>query len=169
MEQSSYQNIGYETNFRARWGPRIRNRLEFKMYRYIEPEVAGSLGDETIINTTVHPPFVSQLHFVFNGWLGDDILETFPCYIISERLKNEILNSNLIGIAFKSLKVTKSIQFKDLYPNLNLPDFYWAIINGKYDTDDFVISEDFRLIVSENAFKVLSLFNVSNAIFENYY
>lgn len=47
------------------------------MFRYIEPEVAGGLGEETQMDSTVHPPLVKKLHLEFEGWLGDDILETF--------------------------------------------------------------------------------------------
>ena len=65
------------------------------MYKYIEPEVAGGLGNETIIDKNYHPPIVKKLHYEFNGWLGDDILESFPCFIVSERLKNEIIKKNL--------------------------------------------------------------------------
>ena len=47
----------------------------------IEPEVAGEIGERTIyenydaITTKGERPIISHLHFVFMGWLGDDILE----------------------------------------------------------------------------------------------
>lgn len=43
-------------------------------YFYIEPEVAGGLGRNTVMNRAVHPPVVSKLHYHFDGWLGDVLL-----------------------------------------------------------------------------------------------
>ena len=138
------------------------------MYKYIEPEVAGGLGNETIIDKNYHPPIVKKLHYEFNGWLGDDILESFPCFIVSERLKNEIIKKNLKGIVFEYVKITKSEEFIYLYPKTELPNFYWAIINGKFGTDDFIIANDYRLAINEKALQVLNLFNLKNAILEDY-
>ena len=59
------------------------------MYYFIEPEVAGGWGGNTIADTSVHPPKISKLHYQFDGWLGDDLLESFPCFIVSESLKHE--------------------------------------------------------------------------------
>lgn len=38
----------------------------------LEPEVAGGLGPNTVMDRSVHPPRVSHLHYVFDGWMGDD-------------------------------------------------------------------------------------------------
>ena len=137
------------------------------MYKYIEPEVAGGLGKKTIMKINVHPPFVEKLNYEFSGWLGDDILESFPCFIVSERLKNGIENNNLTGINFDDVIITKSNEFIDLYPDKKLPKFYWAKINGEIYIDDFIIGKDYRLMISERAFHSLNLFNVKNAHFEN--
>lgn len=47
-------------------------------YYRLEPEVAGELGSGTVMDVSRHPPLVSHLQFKFQGWLGDDLLETFP-------------------------------------------------------------------------------------------
>ena len=136
------------------------------MYRCIEPEVAGGLGKETLIDNSVHPPIVKMLHFEFEGWLEDDILETFPCYIVTESLKNKIEEEELTGITFDNLFVTKSLNFFELYPNKQLPRFYWAIINGVYAKHDFFLGTDNRLVISESAYKLFCGFNIHNAIVE---
>lgn len=138
------------------------------MYKYIEPEVSGGLGVETDINNNVHPPIIKKLHYVFDGWLGDDILETFPCFIVSERLMKSIIKNQLKGILFDNVKITKSEEFLDYHTNTRLPDFYWMKVYGKLDVDDFVIAEDYRLLVSEKASEVIGYFNIKNAILEDY-
>ncbi|HKB91644.1 MAG TPA: hypothetical protein VKC60_14085 [Opitutaceae bacterium] len=59
-------------------------------YYYIEPEVAGSLGENTVIHREVHPPRVSKLHYRFDGWLGDVLLESFPSFIVAEDVEKKL-------------------------------------------------------------------------------
>ena len=149
-------------------GNNFYRQNEFKnMYRFIEPEVAGGLGKETVLNNNIHPPIVEKLNYEFSGWLGDDIIESFPCYIVSERLKNKIDLEKLRGVRFDNVLITKSQVFNQLYPNIELPKFYWAKINGKFGFDDFIIWDDYRMIISERAYRILKLFNVNQALFED--
>ena len=136
------------------------------MYRFIEPEVAGGLGKETILNNNTYPPEIKTLNYEFSGWLGDDIIESFPCYIISERLKNKIELEKLSGITFDNVIITKSQTFNQLYPNMKLPKFYWAKIYGRVGFDDFIIGNDYRMVISDLAYRILKLFNINHAIFE---
>lgn len=124
------------------------------MYFYIEPEVSGGIGDNSIVDTSVHPPRVLKLHYQFDGWLGDDLLETFPCYIISSSLAKEIELAQLTGFILDDVEISKSKQFEELYPKKELPVFYWLKVTGKAGKDDFGISEDYRLIVSSKAINV---------------
>jgi hypothetical protein len=136
-------------------------------YFKIEPEVAGGFGENTIIDNTKHPPIISRLNYQFDGWSGDDILETFPCYIVTERLKNEIEKNKYSGCIFDDVEITKSQQFLDLFPYKKLPIFYWLKINGKPNYDDFWISEiDFFLIVSEKVVDILNKFSIENCDIE---
>lgn len=125
------------------------------MYFYIEPEVSGGFGDNSVIDASVHPPRVLKLHYQFDGWLGDDFLESFPCYIVSELLAEEIKSARLVGYSFDDVEVSKSEQFEELYPGKKLPKFYWLKVTGVSRKDDFGISEDYRLVVSNEALKVL--------------
>ena len=64
-------------------------------YYIIEPEVAGGLGLNSNIDRTTFPPIVEKLHFVFEGWLGDPILESFPCFIVTDRLARKMEEAGL--------------------------------------------------------------------------
>ena len=136
------------------------------MFKIIELEVAGSLGNQTQIDSTAHPPIVKKLYFVFEGWLGDDILEVFPCFIMTEPLKKEIEKEKLTGGIFDNLLVTKSENFIEMYPDKELPQFYWAKIQRSAITGDFSLAADYRLVISEKAYGILSKFNISNALIE---
>lgn len=138
------------------------------MYYYIEPEVSGGLGEKSIIDSSTHPPKVEKLHYRFEGWLGDDLLESFPCYVVSDTLKRKILNENLGGIEFRDVYTSKSDQFNELYPDKNLPDFHWLYVTGEAGISDFGIANDFRLVISNEALKILKQGQIDNADIEEY-
>ena len=121
--------------------------------------MAGQLGENTVLDSTFHPPIITRLHYEFDGWLGDDILESFPCFICSQRLTDHLKNSNLTGFVFKNCEVTKSDQFFDLYPRVSLPVFYWFIV-GNDRGNDFFLLPDASLVVSEDALEALKKFQI---------
>lgn len=133
-------------------------------YFYIEPEVAGALGMNTVMDRRVHPPIVSKLHYHFDGWLGDQLLESFPCFIASELLEQKLKEAGFTGTVFDRVEITVSQQFRELYPNRQLPKFVWLRVEGTVGRDDFGIAPDGRLIVSERALGLLRDLRISHAL-----
>ncbi|PQA90711.1 hypothetical protein SAMN05421796_1137 [Chryseobacterium piscicola] len=136
------------------------------MYKLIEPEVAGSLGRETELDNSVFPPHVKKLHYEFSGWLGDDILESFPCYIVTDSLREDFENNKFTGISFNEVIVSKSETFLEIYPDRELPKFYWLKICGEAYKDDFFITKENVLAISEKVNLVLLRYNINNADIE---
>ena len=130
---------------------------------YIEPEVAGGLGKNTVMNRSVHPPIVSKLHYHFDGWLGDVLLETFPCFIVIELAKQKLQAAQLTGARFDEVEVTTSEQFQELYPTRQLPKFVWLRVEGTAGQDDFGTAPDGRLVVSERTLALLRELGISHA------
>ena len=132
-------------------------------YYKIKPDVAGGLAGNTIVNNTQYPPVVSNLHYEFDDWFGDDLLTSFPCFIISENLYYELSKSNLTGFEIDNCLISISGIFEDLHPEgLDLPKFYWLKV-GENPDNDFWLFEHKRLCVSENALNLLKKFNLSHA------
>lgn len=136
------------------------------MYYYIEPEVSGGLGDKTIIDTSVHPPVVTKLHIQFDDWLGDDLIECFPCFIITKSLARKVIHEKLTGYELDYVEISKSDEFKEFNTNKGLPDFLWFKVTGKAEKDDFWIAEDKRLAVTERALRLLKTKNLKEADIE---
>ncbi len=105
-------------------------------YYQIEPEVAGGIGEHSVIDRSSGKMVVRKLHYEFYGWFGDELLESTPCFIVLERLAREIESAQLTRISFDDVEVTKSDQFEPLYPNRQLPKFVWLQIDGKPGQDD---------------------------------
>ena len=149
-----------------------------KLY-VIEPEVAGEMGENTVFDNYEEvvvnggTPVISHLHYVFMGWLGDDILETTPCFLVSERLKNAIVESDLKGYEFQNVEISVGEDFEEMYPDIILPCFYRLIPLGNVcvqdekcsnpDGMDFCITEKSYLVLSEKAMNVVKDFQIENA------
>lgn len=138
-------------------------------YFALQPEVAGGLGENTVLDASTHPPAVSKLHYSFDGWLGDELLESFPCYIVTARLRDVLEQATATGCKFADVEVTKSETFEELYPGRALPEFFWLQVDGRAGADDFGVSEDFQLVVSQPTLLLMqSKANLSHCDIEPY-
>lgn len=134
----------------------------------LEPEVAGELGSETVMDPGQYPPSVQELHYSFSGWPEDDILETFPCFVITRPLADAIRDAKLTGWLLDDLRVTRASQFIELYPDSELPPFAWLKVVGHPGHDDFGIGADHRLVVSQRCLEVLQSFSLANCDVEEW-
>jgi hypothetical protein len=97
------------------------------------------------------------------GWLGDYLLESTPCFIVAEPLANELQRAGLTGFRLDEAEVTKSEQFQELSPARELPRFLWLKVEGEPGKADFGLDPALRLVVSERALEVLKRGGVSHA------
>jgi hypothetical protein len=135
-------------------------------YFYVEPEVAGGLGNNTVMDSSRHPPIVSRLHYQIDGWAGDAILESFPIFIVTEGAKESLLQIGATGAAFADVEVTVSDKFEDLQPGQKFPVFAWLKPSGKAGQDDIGATVGGRLVLSQRALDALSRLGTSNARIE---
>ena len=138
------------------------------MHYVVEPEVAGSLGDSSQIDTSAHPPIVSELEYRFDGWLGDDLLETFPCFIVTERLRDALQQASVTGARFADVTVTTSDTFRELYPDRELPRFFWMQVHGQAGIDDIGLGADYRLVISADVLGILKQYTLQQCDVEPY-
>lgn len=68
-------------------------------YYTVEPEVAGELGPGTVFDRSTRPVTVTQLEYVFTNRLGDPIVESTPCFLVTEGLAERMQHSGLTGFA----------------------------------------------------------------------
>ncbi|MRG44329.1 hypothetical protein GFS24_04350 [Chitinophaga sp. SYP-B3965] len=121
-------------------------------YRRLKPDTPGQLGSKTILDNNVHPPRIDSFQFIFDDWLGDDLIECFPCFLITERLLNKLEGMSLKGYVIKDVEIEFSPLFYDLNGNKKVPAFKWLYITGQAG-DDFFIDEENCLMVSVNAYE----------------
>ena len=123
-------------------------------YFAVEPEVAGGLGEHTNINRSTVPAEVTKLHYVFEGWQGDALVESTPCFLVTEELAAAIRQEALNGVSFDEVEVSTSLEFEELHPGLQLPNFLWLRIHGEPAKHDISLSS-LTLVASARALAVL--------------
>ena len=119
------------------------------MFYKLEPEVSGEMGGNTELDVSTHPPKVSKLHYHLDFWLGDDLLETFPCFLVTDKLRAVIEEMKATGAAFGEVEVSFGEEFRERYPGGPLPRLSWLKPIGVPCRDDFGLVDTASLVVSE--------------------
>jgi hypothetical protein len=135
------------------------------MFYQLEPEVAGHLGSGTVMDASTHPPVVDALHYEFDGWPADDLIEAFPCFIVTDRMRGLIEKAQGTGCRFGPVRVSTSDEFEDLAEfraPQPLPQFSWLIVSGTAGRDDFGTSSSGTLIVSDRILQVMKQGRLEN-------
>lgn len=138
-------------------------------YYLLKPEVAGEIGNNS--NLVYEDGKIKEVPFLeyrFIGWLGDELLTTHPCFIVTKELKKDIVNANLKGMVFGDVSITFSDEFHEAFDIVCLPEFVRIICNKSYENninnlkDDFYTNKYHELIVSEKALRVIKCHQINN-------
>ena len=134
-------------------------------YYFLKPEVAGGWGGNIVFERSPSlGTVVLKLHYIFEDWLGDAIVKSSPCFIVTEAAAIEIQRNNLTGVTFDDVEVSTSQQFKMFHSDIILPIFKWLKVVGEPGRDDFGLEGRTKLIVSQNAIDILNELGLSHAI-----
>lgn len=116
------------------------------------------------MDSSVHPPVVSRLVYEIDGWFGDVLITSYPCFLVTGEMKRALLEIGFSGATFADVEITVSDNFRDLYSNdVKLPSFVWLKVNGHAGHDDFGIGRNHRLVVSERILDLLDGLGIPNA------
>lgn len=120
-------------------------------YKKIQPEVIVGIGNNTVFNdqgSTFRS--VTKLHLHLEDWLGDDLMECFPCYIVTERVRNLLLATCYSGFEILDLELTKVCNIESGDDQTKpLPQFYWLKVTGQHGKDDIYLNEKRDLSISD--------------------
>jgi hypothetical protein len=124
-------------------------------YYALAPEVAAELGPGTVMDVAVHPPIVSQLHLVFEVWLGDPLIECFPIFAVTDDLADRLQSNSLSGFRILPVTITDTAERIELDPGKPLPSFRWLDVFGVAGRADVGTDSRRNLVVSSRALEVL--------------
>ncbi len=136
----------------------------------LEPEVPAGLGERTVIaDRSVHPPIIAKLHLEFMGWMGDDLMECFPCFLITEKLAKALEKEFPDGYELDEVLVDISDEYDELHPATELPKIHWLKINGQAGIDDFgTCPKSQRLVISKKVLNLLKKHNFNHCDIEDF-
>lgn len=145
---------------------------------FLEPEVSGGHGEYTVYGTEEEiategiSEKVKYLHYEFEGWLGDDLLESTPAFIVSSKLGTELENSDFIDYKLEECLITKSDEFIEMYPDKEIPIFSRFIPLGNIEVEEekfknwsghhFCLSPKGELVITQEALDFLNRFSIEN-------
>ena len=137
-------------------------------YFVLKPEVAGGFGPATTRNLKVRPPQLEKFNYEFDVWPGDPLVEAVRNFIVTDRLKEALIEAQASGVAFGDVEVTKAGIYLDMYGDRPLPAFCWLQITGRAGKDDFGLSSSGLPVVSERIMNLLNAFGLNHCEVSEY-
>lgn len=107
--------------------------------------------------------------YVFDTWLGDDLVRAHPVFLATSRLKEalEVL-PHPAGFHCGRVRVERSPFLRDHRPELRLPTFWVLEVYGRAGIHPVGLAEDRSLVVSQAALSVLAEHAIPHAQFAQY-
>lgn len=122
--------------------------------------MAGGWGPHIQVDRRTHPPRVTRLHYEFQGWLGDDLLTTFPEFVVTERLAEALERSGMTGFQLADLEVSAGNTWTQLHDARPLPRCRWLKVTDRAGAADFGLTELAHLVVSQRGLELLRGFSL---------
>lgn len=123
-----------------------------KKYFELEPECPGYPEKDWDDESNDQKPSIKV--FIFNVWMGDEIVSIYPYYLATEELSEILKERGFTGFEVESVEVEKGKQFRALKPDLLLPRFVLLNVEGRADRIDMFDHAN-ALVVSEEVLKVI--------------
>lgn len=128
---------------------------------YVEvfPEVATELGDSQSSNLSV----------IFMGWMGCELMEMTPYFMVTRRIAEALEGTDLTGFTIRECAVSYSPEYEYgvITPYIDKPIVKQLDVTGTYLAEDFSISPERNLVVSHKALAFLFKYNMFGLRFGN--
>lgn len=125
------------------------------MFYNLVAECYGVFGRKVLYGgeLTDRPANIYRMDFEFHNWPEDELVELNCNYLITDGLTEALkaLEPRATGVVFDSATTSTTFEFRQANPNKVLPEYKWMKVIGKAGTDDFGMSKDHVLVVSERA------------------
>ena len=124
-------------------------------FHRIEPEVAGGIGPGIDYDSTREPRLQGDLHYEFQGWLGDEIVTTSGFWIVTDTLAETLEASDLTGFELARVVVTVDDEYERMDHEHELPSWRRLVPTGTAGVEDFRLEGRTNLVVSDRALDLL--------------
>lgn len=123
------------------------------MHYVLYPQCSGTFGKRTLYGgeLLVSRPDIYRLHYEFTTFPEDELQVVSCQYIATTELVEALrqLQPPVNGVQIDNVTATASVEMRRSNPGKELPPFQWLKVSGKPGQDDFGMSSDHQLVVSE--------------------
>ena len=120
----------------------------------LEPQVAGELGDDTVMDVSVHPPLVSRVAYELDQPDNDDLIQSFPVYLVERSMADQLVRAGLTGFDLAAAVVRPGEEYEAEYQGKAHKDYVWLRVHGTNQHDCW-IDHTLMLCVSDAMMAVL--------------
>lgn len=121
----------------------------------LEPLVAGQLGEGTRLDSSTHPPEVEAVEYVLDAPTDDDLVESFPVFLVSDQLAERLRQASLDGFILDDARVVPSREYVEVYGEVPHKSYRWLRLRASANADCWLDGE-YRLCVSDRMMAILS-------------
>ena len=126
----------------------------------LSPLVAGQLGEGTSLDASVHPPRVSAVEYVLDAPTAEDLIESFPVFLVSEELAERLEAESFRGFDLAPAGVVPSTEYAAAYGAAAHKSYRWLRLQSDADAD-FWTEDNGQLCVSDRAMHALRNFHLA--------
>ena len=129
------------------------------MFYSLIPQTCGEFGRKTLYagELTDIPPVIYRLHAEFNIYPNDQLIAISNQFVCTANLAEKLQRTQprLSGLQIHELNVTTTLDFRRNNSGKELSEMRWLKIVGKAGVEDFGMSADYKLVVSDKALSVI--------------
>ena len=132
----------------------------------LEPHVAGELGEATELDPSAHPPIVTAVEYALDAPDSDDLIESFPVFLVSATLAEQLDTAGLTGFVLEDARVRPSAEYLASYGDVPHGEYRWMRLQDRSSTPDAWLDSDLRLCVSDRLMDVLRPYGLARGAIE---
>jgi len=132
----------------------------------LDPEVAGELGEGTVLDSSTHPPALSHLDFTLDYPDADELIQSFPVFLISERLGSRLQAAGLTGFTLTGARVRPSDNYLAVHGDAPHPHYLWMQVAGVAGEADCWLDDSLMVCVSDRMMTILEAVGLSDCSVE---
>lgn len=132
----------------------------------LDPQVAGELGDGTVLDGSTHPPTVSKVDYVLDQPNADELIQSFPVFLVSAGLGTRLQQAGLSGFNLADVSVRPSDNYVALFGDAQHPQYLWMQVNGLPAGADCWLDTSFQLCVSDRMMSIIETAVLSDCLVE---
>jgi hypothetical protein len=134
-------------------------------YYIVEPVADAELGEQAVISFAETPREIINAHVYLFGYPESDLVQAYPLFLATSRLRAAIENSNIRGAIFLPCKVSKSDQYDELSHTTSIPEMFCLEPMGADGVDDLVYHTETELKASRRFVDLLHSMSHNGCIF----